>query len=346
MSLPARSTLSGMHGTAGPTMVSLEPLSSTTLVDDACAAYDKPVLNDLDNGGFSERFEAGGLAQQSADEFALAADDDIRGVSWSGSYYQTDLPATTTEVDFRIRFFDDVGGKPGNMPVHDELVTAQATNSGVVLNNRVVYLFEADFASTVALNGGVTYWISVLEEDAATPYFSLAWRWSNSATGFGDTYALRNIDGSGWTLWGGARANKAFQLQVCEGEAEVLAVAVGIDIKPGSDRNPVNLRSRGRIPVAILTTDGFDAGDVDPSTVTLGNDDGNDTPVAGRRNGLMASLEDVDDDGDLDLVMHFDTQALVANGDLDANTTELILNGVTTGGEVIHGSDTATIVPR
>ncbi len=118
------------------------------------------------------------------------------------------------------------------------------------------------------------------------------------------------------------------------------AINVTIDIKPGSDPNSINLGNKGGISVAILTTDDFDAADVDPATVTLGNDDGNDTSVATRKNGsLEASLEDVDDDGDLDLILHFDTQALVGNGDLDANTTELILNGETTGGQAIQGRD-------
>ena len=130
-------------------------------------------------------------------------------------------------------------------------------------------------------------------------------------------------------------------LEICPG-----IIPVDIDIKPGSDPNSINLGSKGRIPVAILTTDDFDAADVDPATVTLGDDDGSDTPVAARKNGtLYASLEDVDDDGDLDLILHFDTQALVGNGDLDASTTELILNGENTGGQQIQGSDSVNIVP-
>ena len=128
--------------------------------------------------------------------------------------------------------------------------------------------------------------------------------------------------------------------------AERSVLDVTIDIKPGSDPNSINLGNKGGIPVAILTTDDFDAADVDPATVTLGNDDGNDTSVATRANGsLTASLEDVDNDGDLDLILHFDTQALVENGDLDENTTELILNGKTFGGQEIQGSDSVNIVP-
>ncbi len=122
---------------------------------------------------------------------------------------------------------------------------------------------------------------------------------------------------------------------------------VAIDIKPGSDDNPINLASRNRIPVAVLTTPDFDAASLDPASITLGNDDGGDTPVAARNNGtLMAGLEDVDQDGDLDLVLHFNTPALVANGDLDAGTTQLILNGLTTESTAVQGRDVVRIVGR
>ena len=53
----------------------------------------------------------------------------------------------------------------------------------------------------------------------------------------------------------------------------------------------------------------------------------------------------MDDDGDLDLIMHFDKQTLISNGDLDESTTELTLNGETFGGQAIQGGDGVNIVP-
>ena len=114
---------------------------------------------------------------------------------------------------------------------------------------------------------------------------------------------------------------------------------VDINIKPGSDPNPVNPDSKGLTPVAILSSPEFDATTVDPSTVELAG-----APVAVRgKNKLMAHEEDVNGDGLPDLVVHVETQDL----DLpDGGTVELMLTGTTFGGEDIVGYDVVVIVPQ
>lgn len=105
---------------------------------------------------------------------------------------------------------------------------------------------------------------------------------------------------------------------------------VEIDIKPGSYPNSINLKSNGVVPVAVLTTEDFDAVDVDPGTVEF----------AGAL-PLRWAMCDVDDDGDLDIVFHFKTQDL----SLDENSTEAELTGQTNDGDDISGTDDVRIVP-
>jgi len=104
---------------------------------------------------------------------------------------------------------------------------------------------------------------------------------------------------------------------------------VEIDIKPGGNPNNINLKSRGVVPVAVLTTDNFDASTVDPSTVLFAGA----SPVRWK-------LCDVDEDGDDDILFHFKTQDL----NLEEDITEATLTGETNNEDVISATDTVRIV--
>jgi hypothetical protein len=117
-------------------------------------------------------------------------------------------------------------------------------------------------------------------------------------------------------------------------------IPVNIDIKPGSYPNAINLGSQGLIPVAIMSTEDFDASTVDPATVELG---GSGVAVRGKGPRLMARMEDINGDGALDLVIKLET----ANLDPGSfQNGEVFLNGQTYDGQLIKGSDEITIVPR
>jgi hypothetical protein len=116
-------------------------------------------------------------------------------------------------------------------------------------------------------------------------------------------------------------------LVLCEEASSLLSLmyekptSVYVDIKPGSCPNPLNKKSEGLLPVAILGTKDFDVTAIDPSSIKLSRD-----PVSCFAEPIRWSYEDVatpfdgercdchdhDGDGYLDLTLKFDIQELVS----------------------------------
>jgi hypothetical protein len=128
----------------------------------------------------------------------------------------------------------------------------------------------------------------------------------------------------------------------------IYQIADLLDIKPTSCPNPFNTKAQGKLPVALLGTDLFDVMDVDPTTLLLEG-------VA----PLRYTYEDVaapyiaepgedpcacgteGPDGYMDLVMHFDRQAIYATmGTVtDGEMRELTLTLMTYSGIALDASD-------
>ena len=98
----------------------------------------------------------------------------------------------------------------------------------------------------------------------------------------------------------------------------VSAIPAEIDIKPRSNTNPVNPYSKGKVIVAILTTNDFDASMVDASSIRFGPD---------LAEPIRYRIDDVDDDGDWDLKLKFSVQDTgILCGDAEATLTAQLLN--------------------
>lgn len=111
-------------------------------------------------------------------------------------------------------------------------------------------------------------------------------------------------------------------------ETQLAISTITIDIKPDSQINNVNPRSKGVIAVAILTSEDLDALQVDVDTVQFG-------PAGTAKAHSQAHVKDVDYDGDMDLLFHFRTQETgIQCGDIEA-----ALTGQTWDGTTVSGTD-------
>lgn len=276
----------------------------------------------------------------------------IPSAAWAGAIVQPDFsdPTVTTFDGLRLTFFN-----PSPLAVDGHTV---ATDNGMF---RYLPLGSADCLANecIGTHNDLGYldihlgqpmrragvWVG---SSAATVYF---FDETDAQLGSVDVtpVAGQTMDFAGWEATSGligrirvtdtesnTKVVTVDNLMVEDSSAEPVPDVVTIDIRPGSANNQINLSSRV-VPVAVLTTESFDASVVDPSTVTLA-----DGPVRVKGNGEpSATLADVDGDGDRDLLLHIEAREMtLSTGDVEAT-----LHGLTLSGELIEGTDIVRIVP-
>ncbi|MCI0504645.1 MAG: PPC domain-containing protein [Gammaproteobacteria bacterium] len=134
----------------------------------------------------------------------------------------------------------------------------------------------------------------------------------------------------------GAAANGDYHL-VISGVSESM-LHINIAIKPGSDEvAPLNPKARGRVPVALLSSAGFDPKDVDVKSLTFGHD-GNEPSLE----KCSKPETDLNGDGAKDMVCHFDNQmSEFRKGDIEG-----VLKGAMKDGTMLEGRGLLKVVPE
>jgi hypothetical protein len=134
---------------------------------------------------------------------------------------------------------------------------------------------------------------------------------------------------------------------------------VAVDIKPGSCPNPLNVKSKGVVPVAILGTKDFDVRDIDPETILLAGVEPLRWKLAdvatpyddGTMQGDCFDCTKKGPDGFLDLTLKFKNRDIVKAigpvSDLKHGDCRILeLNGKTFGGTTIVGDDVVRIIKK
>lgn len=289
--------------TPNPGAPSIVPLRKPAgnIIFDQGPSTGTPVLACFVNRTTSQNFAEQFSFSQTTDVFAL-------------NIFVCTFFAPNSGNTYHVKILSDAVGSPGAYlyeedAAFDSVVEISPGFNGIT---QVTLLLSTPF--TAAAN--TTYWIGA------------------SGNGFEATQHSIRTPGDG-TMAQFSSRNFSFHAGVGDMMFQLLEAAtitVDVDIKPGSDPNSINLKSKGVIPVAILTTGDFDATTVDGATVVFAGA----SPDHG-----SGHLEDVDGDGDTDWVGHFRTQDTT----LDENSTDGSLTGQTTGGQDIEGSDSVRIAP-
>lgn len=108
-------------------------------------------------------------------------------------------------------------------------------------------------------------------------------------------------------------------------------IEVGIDIQPNKTVNKIRLDNDGLVSVAILTSDGFIATQVDPTTVRFG-------PAGAIPIARSTRVKDVDRDGDKDYLFRF----IISETGIQCGDTEASLTGSLLDSQAIIGTDSIT----
>jgi len=137
---------------------------------------------------------------------------------------------------------------------------------------------------------------------------------------------------------------------------EAISLPVAVDIKPAACPNPLNVKSRGVLPVAILGSETFDVNSIDIVSVRLAGV----APVRSGYEDVATPVSDANDcactaqgpDGYIDLVLKFktpdiaaalvDTYGTISKGDI----FPLTLTGTLTNSRPIIGEDCIVIVGK
>jgi hypothetical protein len=178
----------------------------------------------------------------------------------------------------------------------------------------------------------------------ADPATSVAGDWYSHYCDY--LVSIQNGDGSwsGVDYWVGALAT-GWYINILRA-TRIPPPPIAVDIKPTSCPNPLNTKSNGVLPVAILGTDQFDVYDVDPATVTLEGVsplrwayEDVATPVDNGPDDCECTTEGPD--GYRDLTLKFSTQEIVAAlGDVtDGEYRVLTLQALTYVGNIREGRD-------
>lgn len=259
-----------------------------------------------------------------------------------GCFLSTTVWADSEKIEFNGHYYQRIGPADPDSGLNwsqakaacEELggylatITSQEENDFVL--NEIIYTGSAHhwLGATDELQEGTWQWIT------GEPWDYTNWDTyePNNGGPDGENYLEARYSGKWNDNMNGVFTSQCY---ICEW---IAFVDVTIDIKPGSDPNSINLSSAGVVPVAILSSNTFDATTVNAETVSLA---GAAVQLVGKSGKYLWHEEDVNGDGLMDIVC----QVATAEFMIELGESVAMLEGETYEGTPIRGEDSIQIVP-
>ena len=224
-------------------------------------------------------------------------------------------------------------------------VTADWTETGVTWNNQPSY--DSTATDSVSTGSASETWV---EWNVTSDVQLFVDGTQNYGWLIKDAVEDKGFPPRGWDYYSREKGDyRCPKLEVTYTEG---GEPVDIDVKPGSCPNPLNLKSKGVLPVAVLGTAEFDVTTIDPGTILLTREGCEGVAairwsykdIATPFTGELCDCNDLNGDSYIDLTLKFDTQELVSKLELDNVAGETIPLTVTgnlnaENGGTIEGKD-------
>ena len=216
---------------------------------------------------------------------------------------------TSTEANPTHAYVDD-GRYTATLTVTDESNRSTTATADVAISNLAPVVSAS--LTAPAIRSGEHVGLNGTFTDAGVN--DAVWKWEIA---WGEAKATGTAESQPATIEAGHRfcgaGDYLVQLSVrdkdgAEGRVQ-LPLTVSRDAVPiGPVRNFEDLRpGRGNIPIIVYSTAAFDARTIDPSTATLGDGEGAETPVAKKHDGKhLVEIKDENHDRLPDLILYFE----------------------------------------
>jgi hypothetical protein len=312
--------------------------------------------------------------------------EDISGSGIESAASNCDDCGEVVPLDFEFNFYGDthtdIGvSSNGYLTFEEDLEDLEdSTNDRIPNTNKPNDLIAPYWADWIPSAGGTVHyqtletapnrrfiaqWTKVkhFTDDTTSTFQAILFEGTNciefrygSLTEVSQTIGIENQDG---TKGIDVTADESTGFRFCPELIDPIEciMEVSLDIKPTSCPNPLNIKSRGVIPAAILGTEYFDVSEVDVSTVQLEDVEPlrwSQKDVASPFEPMMGKVDCREDcnnlgpDGFMDLALKFDTQEIVkALGEVeDRECLTLQLTGNLLDGTAIVGEDVVVILKK